>query len=1097
MISVLLLLVDAWAQAPAAGDSTPTTQTQATSDISVVIFESGLPVDGVSIVAEGELVGTTDEAGSARATIPSGRQFVQMFDGDEALVELDLLTVKGEVVQVIVTLVPGQEPRLDIETSSDTLPFASERADQPEEEAEPEEAATPGALVGQILSAEDERPVARARVFFSGTDIETRTDNDGEFMVELPAGTYSMSVVHPNFSTQTLDNVRVIAEQEVTANIELTPAGIQLQEYVVTAPYVEGSISEMLAQQRETSSVVEVLGAEQMSAAGDSDAAEALQRVSGLTVEQGKFVLVRGQPYRYTLTLWNGSPLPSPEPLLRIVPLDLFPTGVLSGIEVQKSYSADMPASFGAGLINLQTRGVPEEAFIDLSVSTNYNSVSAFNRGSTYEGGSLDFFGYDDGTRALPPEVAAENARNGTLGELSQEERDRLGKQFPNIYNPDRINLPPDFGISLSGGGSVPVPGDGKVGAVAALRFSNSWRYQDRQQNSYSVNTGLIEYGFDPLSRRDEFFEDRTDNNADVGGMLTVQGIWDRFEVSSNTFYAHQTQQRTQITTGEPGTSDDVFVRDFLLSWIERQLVAQQLSGRAEFGPLRFDARGLFARASRDSPDRRSVAWSDFLPFDPQNPQWRVFGDSGVERQFSTVQDDVQSYGFDATLLASDPLENWLGLTLKTGVAGSRQERTAPSWRYTWQILNESCPEDEEPDRPCGGQVEFDNTNNELHYDPALTGLGGTLLFRDQSAAFRDYIGSQRVFGVYGLADVKLGDILRLVGGLRYERAELNVVTYEVSPDDDDAIEANILHSRACFTTEEVEPPKDERPDPLDEKGAACALYPSASATLFLGEQMQVRAAYGRSTSRPNLNELSDARFVDPETGEQFVGSTDLAPSLINGFDARWEWYPSTTESITFGGFIKDYINPIERAFVAVGGTDSQGTFQNAATARVRGLEFGGRVEPVEDFYVMANVALLDSTVVLRNVGLNTEAERPLDGQAAYTVNVQTGYSGEKHDATIALNVVGRRLHRAGIQGGPGVIFGALPGLNVAWSWDAFESERFVGGIKVQGSNLLNPFWTYTQQYVDPDTGREFDERIWRQYRRGWNLGLSLTFGIR
>ncbi|MEM6296665.1 MAG: carboxypeptidase regulatory-like domain-containing protein [Myxococcota bacterium] len=377
MIAVLLLLGTAGAAPPDDGaESSTSTASAGRSDLSVIIFEDGLPVSDVSVVVEGELLGETDETGSVQSEIPSGRRFLQLFQGDEPLVELDLLTLEGEVVQVIATLVPGQEPRLDIETSQDSLPLASERSeDEVIQAATPAEALPPGALVGRIISAEDNRPVARARVFFTGTDVETRTDNDGEFMVELPAGNYSMSVVHPNFSTQTLDNIRVIAEQEVTANIELTPAGIQLQDYVVTAPYVEGSIGEMLAQQRENSSVVEVLGAEQIAAAGDSDAAEALQRVSGLTVEQGKFVLVRGQPFRYTFTLWNGSPLPSPEPLVRVVPLDLFPTGVLSGIEVQKSYSADLPAGFGAGLINLQTRGVPEESFRDINVKTNFNSV--------------------------------------------------------------------------------------------------------------------------------------------------------------------------------------------------------------------------------------------------------------------------------------------------------------------------------------------------------------------------------------------------------------------------------------------------------------------------------------------------------------------------------------------------------------------------------------------------------------------------------------------------------------------------------------------------------------------------------------------------
>ncbi|MEO0600944.1 MAG: TonB-dependent receptor, partial [Myxococcota bacterium] len=712
--------------------------------------------------------------------------------------------------------------------------------------------------------------------------------------------------------------------------------------------------------------------------------------------------------------------------------------------------------------------------------------------------GVLDFFGFDDGTRALPQEVQDANAEFGDLRDLPQDEQFRLARTFSNIYSPQNRVLPPDFGLSLAGGGSVAVPGNGKVGLIAAVKFSNSWRYQDRVQRSFGLNVFNIDIGRNPLATRNDLREERTDNNANLGGIVTLQGIWDNVEVSSSTFYAHQTQQRTQRTTGEVLRSDDNFVRQFLLSWIERELLAQQFSGKVELGRFRLDGRGMVARAGRDAPDRRTVAWRDRLPFDAQNPEWFVEGDSGADRRFSTVDDQVSSYGFDLSLLASDPLENWFGLSFKTGLASSRQERQSVTRIYTFPPRDDSCPTDEEPTEPCGAQRQFTETNPEELYDPNDIGVGLPIDFNDASASTRDdYIGSQRIFGVYGLADMRFGDILRLVGGLRYERTELEVTTFQIDPSEENASRANILHSQSCFGQIRFNRLEEDDPRRLDRPGAPCAFYPSLSSTLFLGEQMQVRAAYGRSTSRPNLNELSDSRFVDPDSGEAFVGSIDLQPAIINGFDVRWEWYPSTTESLTLGGFVKDYTNPIERTFQQVGGTDAAGTFQNAATARVRGLEFGGRIEPIENFYVLGNVALLDSLVILRNVGVDTDSERPLDGQANYTVNIQTGYSGDKHDATIALNVVGTRLWRAGIQGQPNVIFGALPGLNFAWSWDAFESERFVGGIKIQGSNLLNPVWRWTQSYVDPDTGREFAPQTWREYNRGWNLGAQLTFGIR
>ncbi len=1032
------------APAPASAEERKKPASAATSGLSMFVFEGGVPVAGLELQVGGESRGQTDETGGIEVDIPSGRLPVALVRDGVPIVELDLLTDKNEIVQVIVTLEEGAEPALDIESSSESLPLASERSESARSSGEDQPDLPPGAMVGKIISAEDGKPVVNARVFFTGTSVETRTDRDGAFAAELAPGTYAISVVHPDYATQTLDNMRVISEKEVTANIELTPAGIQLQDYVVTAPYVEGNVASTIAAQRETSSVVEVLGAEQMAAAGDGDAAEALQRVSGLTVEQGKFVLVRGQPFRYTATLWNGSPLPSPEPLVRVVPLDLFPTGVLSGIEVQKSYSADLPASFGAGLINLRTRGVPDEAFLTLGISSGLNSVSSFSNGLDYDGGAFDFFGYDDGTRALPDDVVAINAASGDLTGLDDEEQAAVAKQFSNVYDADERTLPPDFGLSLSGAGSVNLPGDGKLGAVGALNLGTSWRRQERFQGSYALNGG-------ELVRQNSFTERRTDYNADVGGILTVQAQWDRHDLSANTFYAHQTQQRTEVITGPQNRSDDGIVRETALSWIERQILAQQLSGRNDFGAVKLDYRGMIASAGRDAPDRRSYAYIDR----EENGEFGVFGDSGAVREFSGVSDAVRSYAIDGTFVLSDPDERWFGFQLKTGVAGTSQDRDAFTRSYNWS-----------PEEDRGADII--ETNPEVLYDPANTGDDGTLDFRDGSNGIRDdYIGSLRVFGVYGLADARLGDIVRLVGGLRYERAEVSVTTFQLEPNDENAVEGGFDHREACFS------------------GAECAMYPSASATVFLGESMQLRAAYGRSTSRPNLNELSDARFIDPDTGEFFLGRPELRPAMINGADVRWEWYPSTTESITIGGFWKQYTDPIERSYLQVGGSDPVPAYQNADEARVLGLELGGRLE-FGPIYTVANLALLNSRVTLEESGVNTDSVRPLDGQATYTLNVQAGYSGEAHDVTVSLNVVGRRLHRAGAFTQPNVFLEPIEGLNAAWTWQVFETDHYTGGLRVTASNLINPRWDWTQ-------GGE----LWRDYRRGFQGSLSLNVGIK
>ncbi|MEM7676898.1 MAG: TonB-dependent receptor, partial [Myxococcota bacterium] len=865
---------------------------------------------------------------------------------------------------------------------------------------------------------------------------------------ELPAGTYSISVVHPDFATQTKDNIRVIPAREVTLTLELTPAGLQLQDYIVTAPYVEGSIASTIEAQRETSAVSEVLGAEQMAAAGDSDAAAALSRVSGLTIEQGKYVLVRGQPFRFTYTLWNNSPLPSPEPLLRVVPLDLFPTGVLAGIEVQKSYSPDRPAEFGAGLINLQTRGLPDEAFVSVTVSGGYNSESTFTQGLSYEGGGLDFLGFDDGTRELPDSVR-ELSQSGriNLNDLDDAVVNAATMDFSNIYSLNDTTLPPDFSLAVAGGGKTKIFADGTLGTIVSMKLSNQWRKQDRIQRSFSLrNEGTPEASLAPLT---DFREDRTDFNSDIGGLLTVEAEWDKHILSSNTFYAHQTQQRSQITTGDTNEGSRGIIQDFELSWIDRTLIAQQLTAKHDFDRVKLEYRGMYAAGLRDSPDRREYAY--ISPEDA--PDIVAVEGNGALRRFNSVEDTVLSAGLDFTWSVLPADDSWFGLDLKVGGMVHNQERESVTQLFEFFVDDENG----------GDRLE---TDPEVLYDPA--NIGTTIILQDLSGSSKDdYIGSLNVWGVYGMADIRLGEIIRIVAGARYEQAKMEVTTFQGSPDDDSATTGGF---------EQNEP------------------YPAVSATWFILEDLQMRAAYARTTSRPNLNELSDARFIDPDTGEGFVGDSNLKPTLIDGADVRLEWYPTPTEAVTLGAFWKGYTDPIEDVLAPVSGTSDLFSFQNAKSATVIGIEFGGRVqfthlrewidgpEFLDDVFFSGNVAILNSEVELATVADGLAFNRPLDGQADFTINAQAGYSGELHDITIAYNHVGTRLHRAAEQFD--IFLQPVPSLNMTWTWRIWTGST-AGTLRLRGSNLLNPTFEWLR-----------GDEVWRSFKRGVTASASFKLTL-
>ena len=1020
--------------------------------IDIFVFEEGSPVGDVEVRAGGQVLGKTDTIGGLSVQVPSGRLNLSMFRGEIKVVDLDLLTDQGELVQIIVTLRAGEEPILDIENSGRSSVLAGERlADRAKAgtTTKPQEAQPPGALRGTITSIEDKKPVVRARLFFSGTSIEAETDREGAFAVELPAGTYSVSIVHPDYATQTKDNIRVIPEREVTLALELTPAGLQLADYVVTAPYVEGSIASTIEAQRETSAVSEVLGAEQMAAAGDSDAAEALQRVSGLLIEQGRYVLVRGQNFRYTYTMWNGSPLPSPEPLLRVVPLDLFPTGVLSGIEVQKSYSPDRPAEFGGGLIDLQTRGIPSEPFVSLTVSSGINTFSAFSDGLTYEGGSTDIFGFDDGTRGIPdPVIEATNDGENILRAPpldSEEEVDMIARSFNNIYNLDSTSLPPDLGVSIAGGGAFDIFWDGRLGAIASVKWSSAWRRQRRIQNAF---VRVFDADMNPvLVAQSRAIENRTDFNSDIGGLLTISAEWEGHQLNASTFYAHQTQQRGEITSGT-FTNIDSRPRDeedFELSWIDRTLIAQQLDGSHEFfdNLVKLEYRGVYAEAIRDAPDRRTY---DIFDLEGGDDVFFSNVDRGITRRFNEVDDTLLSGMADLSVTPLDPEDNWLGLTVKTGLAWTSQDRTVLNREFLFT-----------------GNTNADVTelDPEVLYNSAE--IGNTVDFRDQSDTRRDDSeGFIDVFGAYGMADVRLGDILRVVGGVRYEDVNTFVRTFNTDGDG------------------ELGPASYRRKE----------WFPAVSTTWFILDELQLRAAYGKTTSRPSLNELSDAVFINPDTGENFIGDRELVPAIIDAVEGRLEWYPTPTESLTIGGFWKGYTDPIEQVLQSrAGGSGFIFSFENSRRADVYGVEFGGRMEfshlnewvggPdfIDNIYVMANVAFLFSSVQVSGDSIDIPG-RELTGQADYTLNIQAGYSGEDHDVTLAFNLVGPRLFRVALDFA--IIQQEIPTLDLTWAWRIWTEEITAGTLRVGASNLIDPKIQWFR-----------GDELWREFTRGRTFSAS------
>ncbi|MEW6683777.1 MAG: TonB-dependent receptor [Nitrospirota bacterium] len=1002
------------------------------AEFSLVLLRDGAPVSNVTVSLEGEVIGTTDRVGRVELALPPGQHDLLLRDGDQTLAPLAVTVGAGASVQVIVTLFnDGRPPLVDLESSGEATAG----------QAEVQAVLQTGTVSGRVVSTETGAPVSGARVFASGTDRQTQTNADGGFTLGLPVGVYALSVIHPQFSTQTLNDVHVAADQAATFDVELTPSGVELQEFVVTAPYIEGSVAAVAEQQRESFSVTEVLGADQMEAAGDSDAADALQRVTGLTVEGGKFVHVRGLPERYTKTLWNGSELPSPDPNRRVVPLDLFPTDSLKSVEVQKTYSPDLPGSFGGGLMQLETRGVPDERFLNVSLSTGYNSEATFKDGLTYRGGGLDWLGIDDGTRALPSSVEAAVSGNRELAPISisnpngftDEELEALGEAFPNIYRVDEYTVMPDAGLSVAGGNRFYL-GRSRLGFLGSLAWNREWEQRIGPENTYGLSgTTLV-----PV---DQYNVTRSLMEVTLSGTLTLAAqLGEHHSLTSNTFLIRKTTDMARLQTGLRGENDDT-VRESTLEWVERQLLTQQLVGSHAFPmfhDLLVDWRAMFSQGKRYSPDRR------FYRYIEQSGQF-VFEESSLARRYDELNDDILNLALDLSL----PLgtEDRLFALLKAGAARSSADRKSEI--QTFQFLWEQ------------GSIPLDiatEPNPEDIFNAENIRSDGFVL-DDLTGANDDYEGTEDVDAVYLMADTRVYNTVRVTGGVRSEQASLNVRTFQAAGSSQNEV-------KSVLETSDV--------------------LPAATATWFLTPTMQLRLGYGATVSRPDLKELSPASYNDPETGDTYVGQPNLEETTISGLDLRWEWYPSGTESLTFGTFWKDFTNPIET--VKIPGFNAPRSFQNADEAINMGIELGYRMglgslgRSWEAFFVAGNAAWIDSEVTLADtLFTNTNKTRPLQGQAPYVFNLALGFDGVSTDATILFNVVGERISEVGIQGQPDVMEQPAPELDVVFSQRLTRSFKY----KLSAKNLLNPEVKFLQ-----------DDQILRSYRKGFEIAFSIGWDL-
>ncbi len=903
-------------------------------------------------------------------------------------------------------------------------------------------------ITGTVIDNDTETPIAEVSIRVTDTQIRVKTDETGAFSLALPSGTYKIHASAPFYNTFVITDFQVSTGAAPTPlHIKLTPQVVKLDAIKLPVRLSQASERGLLEKRMRSSRIEDSISTEEISRLPASSAGEAIKRVTGISIVGGRYVFVRGLGERYSNTLLNNVEIPSPEPNRRVVPMDIFPASLLASLQTVKTFSPDQPGGFAGGSVQVFTKDFPEELTMSLSMSSGFNTQATGENGLTYPGGSLDFLGFDDGSRALPNIVRdqaadlpiRERGRFTPLG-FTPAEIQEFGQSFANVWSPERRQVPVNQGYKFSLGNSNKIFGNKEFGYLGVISYGNSHSYGTQVRNAFRL--GLNE----TLSPVTSYDVERSGNEVDWGSVLnTSLRFSPEHLLSIKTLFTHTAEDETRTWEGF-NADRNTDMRSTRLRYVERQLFSGQVAGMHDFnfgepalqateeGPeppdVSMEWRLTYSRASRDEPDTRENIYED------RGDGTFTFRDvthSG-SRFFFDLEDDEYNARADWKIpLGTQGVFKFGGLLRdRSRTFDVRRFRFLPADQVDATVNLSAPPE-----------TLFQIQN----IAPRVFEL------RESTRATDNYLADHNIYASYLMLDLPITTKWQVMTGVRLESSDQTVTTYDPFAASRKEIEANL--------------------ETLD-------WLPGLNVTYRLTERMNLRLAASRTITRPDFRELAPFEFTDFVGGRTILGNPDLERTQINNFDFRWETFPQIGGILAVSAFYKRFQKPIEQ--IVQPQAEVRITYENAEGANNYGLELEARqnlgvlTEALRQFSINTNAALISSQVVLpEDVGIQTSSERPLQGQCPYIVNVSVGFEDPNWgiSSAIAYNIFGRRLSEVGNHGVPDVYEQPRGQLDVSFSRTVANYFKF----SISAKNLLDPYVHYKigdATYLEYQLGRSF-----------------------
>ncbi len=928
-----------------------------------------------------------------------------------------------------------------------------------------------GVIAGVVIDGETSETLVGATVMLEGTSTGTVTDIDGRYRFDnLPTGIYAIRISYISFQTKTINEIivkeGVVTVADAVLETEIVNVfGSDDSSLIIYGTRRKESLATGLAMVKKNIAISDVITRDIIQKTPDKDVASVVKRMSAITVVDGKFIVVRGLSDRYNIALVNGNLLPSTEPDRKTFSFDLIPSSLLDNIFIYKTAQPNLPGDFAGGIILLNTRDIPDENFLAVSVGTGYNTLTTFKEYYEYPGGSTDWLGLDDGTRDLP----AGFPEKKDFGDLSVEEQANFGKEFSPWGAELKEASPLDQSYQLGGGIVQPLGQDSEFGLIGALTYNNSKTTTLSVRNDYDNGIDPI-YTYDDANYR---------HNVLWGGLLNLS-----FKVNKNNKFSFKNSysvNSSDNTTMRSGInySKAALVQNEYYEFHSNQLFSSIVSGEHFLSASRMKINWSAGMNTlvRNQPNYRTVNY--FQNIVPSFDGDTVFQMSPSPFASPDNLGIFYSYMDEQTKTAS------LDFSYPFSVGSAKQEFSFGGFyldkvrAFDARSMGVVASNDifMDPDylsivsQPIGELLSPENFSDSLFYIDDITNPSD------------EYDATQTNKAVYLMLDNKLAKKLRIVWGARAEffTQTLNSFAYGASTEPI-PIEVNTTES--------------------DSVGLKFDLLPSVNITYELNPKMNIRLSGSKTVARPELRELATFGFYDIETNSSIIGNPDLLATDIYNADFRVEHFFGGPEVISASLFYKKFINPIGQRFFF--GTARELKPINDSVGVVLGAEFELRkslsfIHPeskiLQHLTFNTNLAIIRSNVLLHvaDTALAGVAERELQGQSDYVVNFGLTYLDPESgmSMTFLFNQIGPRISEYGNSQYPNIWENPRPQIDAQISVPFLEQKATV---KLNLADILSKNAIF---YQDVDGDKKYNEGTdlsIRNIDNGSRISLSLNY---